>query len=165
MTEVVVMKIVELGNAGELDPERLCLAVIAELDCAPQAGAAAGTPLLRSDEAPAQGRTVITPGWATEADHAGQAGICAVKFAPRGASLQSRGADLPAIGVAQEPRQSGEAHRHSRGLVLGRAQRATWRGGQGRRRLAAPAATTHVQSARGRPCQPARAADKLPACG
>ncbi len=68
---------------------------------------------LRCDEAPAQGRTVITPGWATEADHAGHAGICAVKFAPRGASLQSRGADLPAIGVAQEPRQSGEVHRHS----------------------------------------------------
>jgi hypothetical protein len=45
MTEVVVMKIVELGKAGELDPERLCLAVFAELDCAPQAGAAAGTPL------------------------------------------------------------------------------------------------------------------------
>jgi hypothetical protein len=55
---------------------------------------------LRCDEAPAQGRTVITPGWATDA---GKAGICAVKFAPRGASLQSRRADLPAIGVARSP--------------------------------------------------------------
>jgi hypothetical protein len=45
MTEIVVMKIVELAKAGELDPERLCLAVIADLDGAPQAGAAAGTPL------------------------------------------------------------------------------------------------------------------------
>jgi hypothetical protein len=123
------MKIVELAKAGELDPERLCLAVIADLDGAPQAGAAAGTRLLRCDEAPAQGRTVITPGWATDADHAGQAGICAVKFEPRGASLQSRGSNLPAIGFAEEPRQSGEAHRHSPGFVLGRAQRATWRGG------------------------------------
>jgi hypothetical protein len=28
MTEIVVMKIVELAKAGELDPERLCLAVM-----------------------------------------------------------------------------------------------------------------------------------------
>ena len=45
MTEIVVMKIVELAKAGELDPERLCLAVIADLDDAPRAGAAAaGSP-------------------------------------------------------------------------------------------------------------------------
>ena len=31
-------------KAGQLDPERLCLAVMADLDDAPQAGAAAGTP-------------------------------------------------------------------------------------------------------------------------
>ena len=45
MTEIVVMKIVELAKAGELGPERLCLAVIADLDGASQAGAAACTPL------------------------------------------------------------------------------------------------------------------------
>jgi hypothetical protein len=36
MTEIVVMKIVELANAGELDPERLCIAVLADLDYAPR---------------------------------------------------------------------------------------------------------------------------------
>jgi hypothetical protein len=44
MTEIVVMKIVELANAGELEPERLCIAVLADLDYAPRAGAAAGSP-------------------------------------------------------------------------------------------------------------------------
>jgi hypothetical protein len=44
MTEIVVMKIVELAKAGQLDPERLCLVVMADLDDAPQAGAPAGTP-------------------------------------------------------------------------------------------------------------------------
>jgi hypothetical protein len=44
MTEIVVMKIVELAKAGELDCERLCLAVMADLDDVSQAGAAAGTP-------------------------------------------------------------------------------------------------------------------------
>jgi hypothetical protein len=44
MTEIVVMKIVELAKAGELDPERLCTAVLADLDDAPRAGAAAGSP-------------------------------------------------------------------------------------------------------------------------
>ena len=44
MPEIVVMKIVELANAGELDPERLCIAVLADLDYAPRAGAAAGSP-------------------------------------------------------------------------------------------------------------------------
>jgi hypothetical protein len=44
MTEIVVMKIVELAKAGELDPERLCIAVMAGLDDSPRTGAAAGTP-------------------------------------------------------------------------------------------------------------------------
>jgi hypothetical protein len=44
MTEIVVMKIVELAKAGELDPESLCIAVLADLDDAPRAGAAAGSP-------------------------------------------------------------------------------------------------------------------------
>jgi hypothetical protein len=44
MTEIVVMKIVELAKAGELDPERLCIAVLADLDDAPRAGAAADSP-------------------------------------------------------------------------------------------------------------------------
>jgi hypothetical protein len=44
MTGIVVMKIVELAKAGELDPERLCIAVLADLDYAPRAGAAAGSP-------------------------------------------------------------------------------------------------------------------------
>ena len=35
MTEIVVMKIVELANAGELDPERSCIALLADLDYAP----------------------------------------------------------------------------------------------------------------------------------
>ena len=46
MTEIVVMKIVELAKAGELDPERLCIGVIAELESAPT-GAAAGSPVQR----------------------------------------------------------------------------------------------------------------------
>jgi hypothetical protein len=45
MTEIVTIKIVELAMAGELDPERLCIAVLADLDDAPRAGAAAaGSP-------------------------------------------------------------------------------------------------------------------------
>jgi hypothetical protein len=44
MTEIVVMKIVELAKAGELDPERLCIAVLANLADAPRAGAATGSP-------------------------------------------------------------------------------------------------------------------------
>jgi hypothetical protein len=45
MTEIVVTKIVELEKAGELDPERLCIAVLADLDDdAPRAGDAAGSP-------------------------------------------------------------------------------------------------------------------------
>jgi hypothetical protein len=46
MTEIVVMKIVELAKAGELDPERLCIGVIAELESAPT-GVAAGSPVQR----------------------------------------------------------------------------------------------------------------------
>jgi hypothetical protein len=44
MTEIIVTKIVELAKAGELDPERLCIAVLADLDDAPRVGAAAGSP-------------------------------------------------------------------------------------------------------------------------
>jgi hypothetical protein len=43
-TEIVVMKIVELAKTGELDPERLCIGVLAELELAPT-GAAAGSPV------------------------------------------------------------------------------------------------------------------------
>jgi hypothetical protein len=32
MTELVAMKIIELAKGGELDPERLCIAVLAELE-------------------------------------------------------------------------------------------------------------------------------------
>jgi hypothetical protein len=32
MTELVVMKIVELARGGELDSERLCIGVLASLD-------------------------------------------------------------------------------------------------------------------------------------
>jgi len=35
MTERVVMKIVELAKTGELDPERLCIDTLAELERAP----------------------------------------------------------------------------------------------------------------------------------
>ena len=44
MTEMVVTKIVELAKAGELDPERLCIAVLADWSDAPSAGAAEGSP-------------------------------------------------------------------------------------------------------------------------
>jgi hypothetical protein len=37
MTEIVVMKIVELAKAGELDPKRLCIAVLADWNDAPRA--------------------------------------------------------------------------------------------------------------------------------
>jgi hypothetical protein len=43
-TEIVVMKIVELAKVGELDPERLCIAVLADLDDAPRAGTAVNSP-------------------------------------------------------------------------------------------------------------------------
>jgi hypothetical protein len=35
MTEIVVMKVVELAKAGERDPERLCIAVLADLQLPP----------------------------------------------------------------------------------------------------------------------------------
>jgi hypothetical protein len=45
MTEITVMKIVALAKAEELDPERLCIAVLAALDDdAARAHAAAGSP-------------------------------------------------------------------------------------------------------------------------
>jgi hypothetical protein len=44
MTEIVVMKIVELAKASELDPERLCIAVLANLDDWPRVGATTGSP-------------------------------------------------------------------------------------------------------------------------
>jgi len=37
MTEVVAMKIMELAKGGELDPERLCVAVLASLDSSKRA--------------------------------------------------------------------------------------------------------------------------------
>ena len=46
MTEIVVMKIVELAKTGELDPERLCIGVLAELESAPT-GAAVGSTVHR----------------------------------------------------------------------------------------------------------------------
>jgi hypothetical protein len=42
MTEIVVMKIVELTRGGELDPERLCIDTLAALASSP-VGAAAGS--------------------------------------------------------------------------------------------------------------------------
>jgi hypothetical protein len=36
MTEIVVMKIVNLAKAGELDPEQICIDVLAELGTPPQ---------------------------------------------------------------------------------------------------------------------------------
>jgi hypothetical protein len=48
-----------MTKADELDPERLCITVLAEVDDAPGAGAAAGSP-----EAPKQGRRQLTLGWA-----------------------------------------------------------------------------------------------------
>jgi hypothetical protein len=47
MTEIVVMKIVELTRGGELDPERLCIDTLAALASSP-AGAAAGSPVPHS---------------------------------------------------------------------------------------------------------------------
>lgn len=44
MTEVVVMKIVALANAGELDAERLCIAVLADLVDAQHAAVATASP-------------------------------------------------------------------------------------------------------------------------
>jgi hypothetical protein len=41
---VPLAKIVEFAKVGELDPERLCIAVLADLHDAPRAGAAAGSP-------------------------------------------------------------------------------------------------------------------------
>jgi hypothetical protein len=42
MTELVVMKIVGLAKTGDVDPERLCIGVPAELDAPPEAGASEG---------------------------------------------------------------------------------------------------------------------------
>ena len=42
MTELIVMKIVGLTKTGDVDPERLCIGVLAELDAAPGAGASEG---------------------------------------------------------------------------------------------------------------------------
>ena len=39
MTEIVVMKIVELAKAGERDPEVLCIDVLAQLEMPPQSEA------------------------------------------------------------------------------------------------------------------------------
>jgi hypothetical protein len=39
-TEIVATKIVALAKAGELDPERLCSAALAELESAPASAAA-----------------------------------------------------------------------------------------------------------------------------
>jgi hypothetical protein len=44
MTEMVVVKIVELAKAGELDPERLCIAVLADWSDALRGGADEGSP-------------------------------------------------------------------------------------------------------------------------
>jgi hypothetical protein len=35
MTELVVMKIVQLARGGEMDPEQLCISVLAELESSP----------------------------------------------------------------------------------------------------------------------------------
>jgi hypothetical protein len=40
LTELVVLKIVELAKAGELDPERLCIDVLAELETPPPSSGA-----------------------------------------------------------------------------------------------------------------------------
>jgi hypothetical protein len=42
LTELVVLKIVKLAHAGELDPERLCIGVLAELERPPVGGESAG---------------------------------------------------------------------------------------------------------------------------
>jgi hypothetical protein len=45
VTELIVTKIVELAKAGELDPERLCIDVLADFQTPPQdAGLAGMTP-------------------------------------------------------------------------------------------------------------------------
>jgi hypothetical protein len=36
LTEALVLKIVRLATAGELDPERICIEVLAELDAPPR---------------------------------------------------------------------------------------------------------------------------------
>jgi hypothetical protein len=42
MTEIVVLKIVELAKAGEVDPGRLCAAVLADLETRPLRAASSG---------------------------------------------------------------------------------------------------------------------------
>jgi hypothetical protein len=42
LTELVVMKIVELARGGELDPERMCIDVLAELETLPVGSKSAG---------------------------------------------------------------------------------------------------------------------------
>jgi hypothetical protein len=44
LTEVVVMKIVELAKAGERDPDNLCFAVLADLDMPLQNAIPRGSP-------------------------------------------------------------------------------------------------------------------------
>ena len=44
MTEIVVLKIVELAKAGEVDPERLCAGVLAKLQTRPQRAATSNVP-------------------------------------------------------------------------------------------------------------------------
>jgi hypothetical protein len=42
MTERIVMKIVELAKSGELDPERLCIDTLAEVEPPPASASKAG---------------------------------------------------------------------------------------------------------------------------
>jgi hypothetical protein len=44
-TDQVVLKIVELAKAGELDPERLCIDVLAELETSSESAGSDGEPL------------------------------------------------------------------------------------------------------------------------
>jgi hypothetical protein len=57
-------------------------------------------------------------------------GICAVTSLRLGALPWRAASPIYSIGVAQEPRQSGEVDRNSPGFVLGRAPRVTWGGRQ-----------------------------------
>jgi hypothetical protein len=55
LNELVAMKIVELARAGELDPERLCIDVLAGFETTPVSGESAERQEL-SDRAPRPGR-------------------------------------------------------------------------------------------------------------
>jgi hypothetical protein len=44
MAEIIVMRIMELAKAGELDPERLCIDVLAQLGTLPQSAENEGGP-------------------------------------------------------------------------------------------------------------------------